>query len=130
MILVAILLVVVAVAFAVSIGAHYTGACMGMPYSAGAIQPGRALLLMAPLAFLGAALASGKVEATVGHALLLAPTVALGLALAVVSAAFVLTSAYNLLTVPTSTIQILVFATVGAGLAAGIAVDWSTIGTL
>ncbi|MCI4362040.1 MAG: inorganic phosphate transporter family protein [Thermoplasmata archaeon] len=124
------LLVVVAVGFAISIGAHYTGACMGMPYAAGAIRPGRALLLMAPLAFLGAVLASSRVEATVGHSILETPTVAIGLALAIVGAAFVLTSAYNLLTVPTSTIQILVFSAVGAGLAAGLAIDWSTIATL
>lgn len=130
MILLELLLVVVAVGFAVSIGAHYTGACMGMPYAAGAIRPGRALLLMAPLAFLGAALASARVETTVGHGLLIAPTVALGIALAAVGAAFVLTSGYNLLTVPTSTIQILVFSTVGAGLAAGVSVDWSTVATL
>jgi inorganic phosphate transporter, PiT family len=128
--IVGVLLVLVAVGFAISIGAHYTGACMGMPYAAGAIRPTRALLLMAPLAFLGAVLASSRVEATVGHAILETPTVTLGVALAAVGAAFVLTSAYNLLTVPTSTIQILVFSTVGAGLAAGLAVDWTTIGTL
>ncbi len=44
--------------------------------------------------------------------------------------AFGLTSAFNKLAVPTSTIQILVFTVVGAGLAAGIGVRWSTIGTL
>ena len=124
------LLIAVGFGFAVSIGAHYTGACMGMPYAAGAIRASRALLLMAPLAFVGAALASHGVEATVGHGILASPTVELGLAVAIVSSAFALTSAYNFLTLPTSTIQILVFSTVGAGLAAGLAIDWSTIGTL
>jgi inorganic phosphate transporter, PiT family len=124
------LLVAVAFGFAVSIGAHYTGACMGMPYAAGAIRLGPALLLMAPLAFVGAAVASEGVETTVGHGILVAPSVALGLALAVVTAALVLTSAYNFVTVPTSTIQILVFSTVGAGLAAGLEIDWRTIGAL
>lgn len=124
------LLVAVSFGFAVSIGAHYTGACMGMPYAAGAVRLVPALLIMAPLAFLGAAVASEGVESTVGHGLLLTPTVALGLALAVVTAALVLTSAYNLVTVPTSTIQILVFSTVGAGLAAGLAIDWRTVGAL
>lgn len=127
---VAMLLVAAAFGFAISIGAHYTGACMGMPYAAGAIRPGRALLLMAPLAFLGAALASGRVETTVGHGILRSPTVALGVALAAVVSALVLTSAYNFLTIPTSTIQILVFATVGTGLGAGITIDWATIGSL
>ena len=119
-----------AFAFAFSIGAHYTGACMGMPYAAGAIRPWRALLLMAPLALVGAAFASGQVETTVGHGILGGGTVALGVALAIVVAALALTSAYNLVTIPTSTIQILVFSAVGAGLAAGLPIHWTTIGTL
>ena len=130
MTLTADLLVVVAFAFAFSIGAHYTGACMGMPYAAGAIRPWHALLLMAPLALVGAAFASGRVETTVGHGILGGGTVALGVALAIVVSALLLTSAYNLVTIPTSTIQILVFATVGAGLAGGIPIHWETIGTL
>jgi PiT family inorganic phosphate transporter len=128
--LLVLLLIAGSFGFAVSIGAHYTGACMGMPYAAGAIRPTRALLLMAPLAFVGAALASERVETTVGHGILTSTTVALGLALAIIVSALALTSGYNLLTIPTSTIQILVFATVGAGLAAGIAVDWRTIESL
>ena len=47
-----ILLVALAFAFAWSIGSHYTGACMGMPYALGAISARRALLLMAPLALI------------------------------------------------------------------------------
>ncbi len=124
------LLLAVAFGFAISIGAHYTGACMGMPYAAGAIRSNSALLLMAPLAFLGALLASHGVEATVGHGILESPTVALGIALAIVASALALTSAYNFLTVPTSTIQILVFSTVGAGFAAGLRIDSGTVATL
>jgi inorganic phosphate transporter, PiT family len=124
------LLIAVAFAFAISIGAHYTGACMGMPYAAGAIRVAPALLVMAALAALGAAFLSERVETTVGHGILLSPKVALGLALAIVTAAVVLTSAYNFLTIPTSTIQILVFSTVGAGLGAGLLVNWGTIGSL
>ncbi len=130
MLLTVLLLVAVAFGFAVSIGAHYTGACMGMPYAAGAIRAGPALWLMAPVAFLGAALASGGVETTVGHGILETGTVALGLALAIVTAALVLTSAYNFLTLPTSTIQILVFSTIGAGLSANLAVNVRTVETL
>ncbi len=128
--LLVLLLVLVAIAFAVSIGAHYTGACMGMPYAAGAIRPGTALAIMAPLALIGAFLASGGVEGTVGHAILPDGQVTIGLALVIVTSAVVLASAYNFLTVPTSTIQILVFSAVGAGLAAGISVNWHTIATL
>jgi PiT family inorganic phosphate transporter len=128
--LVVLVLAAVAFAFAVSIGAHYTGACMGMPFAAGAIRLGPALWLMAPLALVGAVVASGSVESTVGHGILDATPVAIGVALAIVAAALLLTSAYNLVTIPTSTIQILVFSVVGAGLAAGISIDWSTIEVL
>ena len=56
------LLIVLALGFAWSIGAHYTGAVMGMPYALRAIGAWQALLLMAPLAFLGATFASHAVE--------------------------------------------------------------------
>jgi PiT family inorganic phosphate transporter len=124
------LLIVAAFGFAVSIGAHYTGACMGMPYAARAIRAVPALIVMGLLAFVGAAIASHAVEQTVGHGIVGSGTVSVGLALAIVVAAFALTSAYNFLSLPTSTIQILVFSAVGAGLAAGEPVHWGTIGTL
>ena len=44
-----------------------------------------------------------------------------------IGTAFAVTTAYNRLKVPTSTIQILVFSVVGAALASGIGVHWSTI---
>ncbi|MGH6992102.1 MAG: hypothetical protein ACREEH_02070, partial [Caulobacteraceae bacterium] len=47
-------LIVVALAFAWSMGAHYTGACMGMPYATGSIRLRPALILMAALTLLGA----------------------------------------------------------------------------
>jgi inorganic phosphate transporter, PiT family len=123
-------LLVAAAAFAWGLGAHYTGACMGMPLAAGALTVPRALLLMAPLAFLGAVLAAGGVEATVGHGILLgAPTTTL-IALVIVATALGLTTAFTYLALPTSTIQILVFAIVGAGVASGRAVAWTTIETL
>ena len=130
MIILEYVLVAAAVAFAYSLGAHYTGACMGMPYAAGAIRIVPALLVMAPFVLVGAVLASGAVEATVGHGILASATVAIPLAAVIVVSAFLLTSAYNLVALPTSTIQILVFSAVGAGLAAGVGVRWSTIETL
>lgn len=123
-------LILAAFGFAFSMGAHYTGACMGMPYAARAIRALPALLLMAPFTLLGATVASEGVETTVGHGILIEPTVGLGIALAIVVSAFALTTAYNLLTLPTSTIQILVFSVVGSGLAANLAVRWTTIGLL
>jgi inorganic phosphate transporter, PiT family len=130
MILLAYALVAAAFAFAYSLGAHYTGACMGMPYAAGAVRARPALLLMAPFVLVGAVFASGAVETTVGHGILAEATVAIPLAAAIIVSAFCLTSAYNLVAIPTSTIQILVFSAVGAGLAGGVGVRWSTIGTL
>jgi inorganic phosphate transporter, PiT family len=123
-------LIALAIGFAFSLGAHYTGACMGLPYAAGAIHARSALVLMAPLAFVGALLASETVEGTVGHGLISVAPGAVRLAIEIIAVAFALVSAYNYLRLPTSTIQILVFSVVGVGLGAGLAVHWSTIGSL
>jgi len=123
------LLVVLAFSFAWSIGSHYTGACMGMPYALGAISARRALLLMAPLALLGAALASSKVAETVGRKLIDATPTRLG-EVVVVAVAFGVTAIYNRARIPTSTIQILVGAAVGMAVAASVAVHWQTIAVL
>ncbi len=125
-----LLLIAAAFAFAYSIGAHYTGACMGMPYAAGAIRLVPALLIMAPLVVLGAVFASGGVEATVGHGILAVATVAIPVAVAIIVSAFCLTAAYNFVRIPTSTIQILVFSAVGVGLGSGLGIRWTTIETL
>lgn len=117
-------------AFAVSIGAHYTGACMGMAYAGGALSRRAALALMAVLAFLGAAFASGRVVANIGLRLVPDGSLTLGAAGAVVGIAFALTTCYNRARLPTSTIQILVFTLIGVALAAGIGVGWSTLGAL
>ena len=111
-------------------GAHYTGACMGMPYASGSIRLWPALLLMAPLAFAGAALASHGVELTVGEHLIGARGATPLLALVIVGVAFILTTIYTYLRIPTSTIQILVFCVVGAGLASGMPVYWWAIARL
>jgi PiT family inorganic phosphate transporter len=127
---VTILLVVLAVGFAFSMGAHYTGACMGMPHALRAISAWRALLIMAPLTLLGATLVSHGVEHTVGHNLLTGAGLSITGLVIVVGVAFALTSLFNVVRIPTSTIQILVFTVVGVGLVAGIGVRWSTIATL
>ena len=123
------LLIVLAVGFAWSIGAHYTGAVMGMPHALRAIGAWQALLLMAPLAFLGATFASHAVEQRVGSGLT-DRRLSVSQEVVVVGVAFALTTAFNRLRAPTSTIQILVFAVVGVTLAAGRGVRWSTIGHL
>jgi PiT family inorganic phosphate transporter len=123
------LLIVLAICFAWSIGAHYTGAVMGMPHALRAIGTWPALLLMAPLAFLGATFASHAVEQRVGsgltdHALSVEQEVV------VIGVAFAVTTFFNRFRMPTSTIQILVFSVVGVALATGTGVDWSSIGHL
>ena len=124
------LLVVLAIGFAFSMGAHYTGACMGMPHALRAVSGRNALLVMAPLTLAGAALASHRVERTVGHDLLTGRGLSVSALVIVIGVAFGLTSLFNVVRVPTSTIQILVFSVVGAGLAAGTGVHWAAIGTL
>jgi PiT family inorganic phosphate transporter len=123
------LLIVLAVGFAWSIGAHYTGAVMGMPHALRAIGAWQALLLMAPLAFVGATFASHAVEQRVGSGLT-DRRLTLSQEVVVIGIAFALTTVFNRLRAPTSTIQILVFAVVGVTLAAGRGVRWSAIGHL
>ena len=124
------LLVVLALAFAWSMGAHYTGACMGMPYALHAVSARRALVIMAPLALAGAALASHRVENTVGHRLLTGAGLAVAGQVIVLAVAFALTTLFTRARIPTSTIQILVFSTCGVALAAGAGVRWRTIAAL
>jgi len=123
------LLIVFAVGFAWSIGAHYTGAVMGMPHALKAIGAWQALILMAPLAFLGATLASHAVEKRVGSGLTGAP-LSVDAAVVVVGVAFAVTTFFNRFKMPTSTIQILVFSVVGVTLASGGTVRWGAIGRL
>jgi PiT family inorganic phosphate transporter len=126
---VTVVLVVLAFSFAWSIGSHYTGACMGMPYALGAVSARTALLAMAPLALLGAAFASGDVARTVGRKLIDATPTRLG-EVVIVAVAFGVTALYNRLRVPTSTIQLLVGAVVGTAVGASAGVHWGTIATL
>jgi PiT family inorganic phosphate transporter len=126
---VTVVLVVLAFSFAWSIGSHYTGACMGMPYALGAVSARTALLAMAPLALLGAAFASDDVATTVGRRLVEATPTRLG-EMVIVGVAFAVTAAYNRLRVPTSTIQLLVGAVVGTAVGASAGIHWHTIETL
>jgi len=123
----ALLLVGLALAFAWSIGAHYSGACMGMAYAAGAISRRNALAWMAVLTFVGAAVASGRVVENVGLDLVPDASLSVLAASVVVGVAFALTTAYNQLRLPTSTIQILVFSLLGVALARGILVHYATL---
>jgi PiT family inorganic phosphate transporter len=126
----AIVLFVVVVAFAWNLGAHYTGAVMGMPYAARAITRWPALALIAVFTILGATFASGGVEQTVGLHIIAERFVTVPDAIVIVLAAGALTMLYTYLRLPTSTIQIFVSCIVGVGLAGDIPIEWGTIGAL
>jgi inorganic phosphate transporter, PiT family len=123
------LLIVLALGFAWSIGAHYTGAVMGMPHALEAIGAWQALILMAPLAFLGATFASHEVEKRVGSGLT-AELLTVKQQVVVIGVAFAMTTFFNRFKMPTSTIQILVFSVVGVTLATRGTVRWGAIGRL
>src|SRR5699024_10544485 len=78
----------------------------------------------------GAALASHAVVHTVGYGLLIGVGLAVPGQVVVIAVAFALTTLFNRLRVPTSTIQILVFSVAGTAIGAGTAVRWSTIAQL
>jgi PiT family inorganic phosphate transporter len=122
-----IALVVVALAFAWSMGAHYTGACMGMPYATRSIGLQGALWTMAPLTLIGATFLSHKVLVNVGHNILVANRAGPAPAIAIIGAAFLLTTIFTQRRIPTSTIQILVFCIIGTGAALGLAIHWDTV---
>lgn len=103
---------------------------MGMPHALGAVSARRALLIMAPLTLVGATFASHGVEHTVGHGLLARGGLSVAGLVVVLGVAFGLTSLFNRVRIPTSTIQILVFSVIGAGLAAGVGVQWTHIAEL
>ncbi len=125
----AVLLTVV-VAFAWNLGAHYTGATMGMAYASRSVALWPALAIVALFALLGATFASGRVEQTVGLHLVAERRVDALTAIVIVASGGALTMFFNYLRLPTSTIQILVFCVIGAATAAGLAVRWATLAEL
>jgi len=121
-----IILVIIAIAFSWSMGAHYTGACMGMPYATGSIKLRPALALMAVMTLIGASFFSHHVLIHVGHGIIAGQLSEIG-AIATIGVAFALTTLFTQLRVPTSTIQILVFCLIGAAMSLGLGVRWNAI---
>ncbi|MHB8492892.1 MAG: inorganic phosphate transporter, partial [Solirubrobacteraceae bacterium] len=122
-----IVLLVVVLLFAWNLGAHYTGATMGMPYASRSVALWPALALVALFSLLGATLASGGVEQTVGLHLISQRRTGAGVAIVIVATGAALAMAFNYLRLPTSTVQILVFCVIGTAIAAGLSVHWSTL---
>ncbi len=121
------ILVVLSLAFAWSMGAHYTGAVMGMPFASRSIRMWPALVTMSILTIFGAALASHGVQETVGLHIINVDQVSVPMLVVIELGAFFLTTIYTYAKVPTSTIQILIFCIVGTAVAAHAAVNWTTI---
>lgn len=124
---VAVVLLIVALAFAWSMGAHYTGAVMGMPFASGAIRMWPALATLAVLTVIGATFASEKVQHTVGVNIVDPARISVVNAIVMVLTAAILTTIFTYKKIPSSTIQILVFSVVGTGLAAHLVIYWGTI---
>ncbi len=120
------LLVFTALAFAWSMGAHYTGACMGMPYATKSIALRPALALMAVMTLLGATVLSHGVLTHIGHGIIKEQLRAVP-AIIVIGTAFALTTWFTQRRIPTSTIQILVFALLGVGRALDLTIDGAAI---
>ena len=119
-------LVLVALGFSWSMGAHYTGACMGMPYAAGSIKLRPALTLMAAMTLFGATFFSHHVLIHVGHGIVLTP-LRVYAAISVIGIASLLTILFTRLRIPTSTIQIMVFALIGTAIPLGLRVEWTAV---
>lgn len=121
------ILVVLSLAFAWSMGAHYTGAVMGMPYASKSIRMWPALIIMSLLTIIGASLASHGVQQTVGLHIVKVDQITTPMLIVMEFGAFFLTTVYTYAKVPTSTIQILIFCIVGTAIAAHAGVNWTTI---
>ncbi|MGH2442376.1 MAG: inorganic phosphate transporter [Chloroflexota bacterium] len=111
-------------------GAHYTGAVMGMPFASGSIRLWPALISLSILTVLGATFLSHGVQQTVGLHVVSAHRVDARMLIVIELGAFFLTTIYTYAKVPTSTIQIVVFCIIGAATSSGIPVHWATVGML
>lgn len=120
------ILVLTALAFAWSMGAHYTGACMGMPYATKTITLRPALVLMAIMTLIGAAFLSHRVLTHIGHGIIVG-RLETWPAVIVIGVAFLLTTLFTQLRIPTSTIQILVFSLIGTAALLGLRIEWRAI---
>lgn len=113
--------------FGWTIGAHYTGATMGMAYGAGVIKkPSTALLLIACFVIVGATFESHNVVTTVGTGIIPGDAMTpLGASVMMLTAALV-TAANTWMKWPVSTSQLACFSVVGAALGMRAPIQWHT----
>jgi PiT family inorganic phosphate transporter len=121
-----VVLLVSAALFAWSMGSHYSGAVMGAAYGAGVITLTRGLVLAAVLALVGAVTVGVGVVGTYATTLVVHPPPLYSAAALLASA--VTTTASTFFRLPTSTIQIYTFATLGTAVVGGLTVHTAGFG--
>lgn len=124
-----ILLLLVAVLFAINIGASGTAAAMGEAYGTGVLGKRVALVLVALFVVAGAALAGGEVVETIGKGIIPQNSITLEAALVALLCAIIPLFLANILGIPLSTSEVTVGALIGVGLAIG-GLQTSTIGLI
>ncbi len=108
---------VIALFFAMNIGASGTAAAMGPAYGSGAVPTKRiAMILVSLFAFLGA-LSGGEVVRTIGNGIIPAQVLDVDIVVIVLTAACLTLFTANMIGIPLSTSEVVVGAIVGAGLA-------------
>lgn len=107
----------IALFFAVNIGASGAAASMGIAYGSGAINRHFALLLCGIGIFLGAILGGGEVVKTLGTGIIPESIVSIPIALIILSSASITLFIANLGGIPLSTSEVTVGAVVGVGIA-------------
>lgn len=109
---------VIALFFAMNIGASGAAASMGIAYGSGAVKHRRlALLICAVGVFLGAAFGGGEVVKTLGSGIIPKDIINVNIALIILGAASVSLFIANLLGIPLSTSEVTVGSIVGVGVA-------------
>ncbi|WP_328703145.1 inorganic phosphate transporter [Alkalihalobacterium elongatum] len=108
---------IIALFFAMNIGASGTAAAMGPAYGSGAIPNKRvAMILVAVSAFIGA-LAGGEVVKTIGGGIIPSSIIDVQLVIIILGSACLTLFIANLMGIPLSTSEVVVGAIVGAGIA-------------
>lgn len=113
-----IVALMVALFFALNIGASGTAASMGAAYGGGAIKnKWMALVLVAVSVFLGAYLGGGKVVKTISKGIIPADILTVELTIAIIVAASITLFIANMMAIPLSTSEVTVGSVVGVGVA-------------
>ncbi|WP_046174228.1 inorganic phosphate transporter [Domibacillus indicus] len=109
--------IIIALFFAMNIGASGTAASMGAAYGASAIKKRLALVLVAFAAFLGAVLGGGEVAKTIGKGIIPSDLLTVKVVIIILLGATLTLFISNLLGIPLSTSEVTVGSVVGVGLA-------------